>query len=394
MRVRALVPVLSAALLAPLAAAVPAAAAAAPVTSVTMVSETGDYIGGGRDRLFTQEDGSVTLTGTPGDVNVSVSGGASASSFTLNIAAPHGEVLEPGTYEGAQRAPFRESGRPGIDIGGDGRGCNTIEGRFTVLDIAATGDTVDRLHVLYEQHCEGGVASLFGEIRYQVPGGDTELLVAPGQVAWPVTYPDVGARPVPVTFLNTGAATVTVGTPEIADDASSSFSVVSNTCTSPVVPDDSCVVYVRFTPTSPGPHTAVLRVSDSIDAGGRIVGLAGEGEHGTTSWRMRSDPGDYIGSGQSYDWSPVNAVIAARGSEAMSASASTRATATTPRSSPRGATTSCCRATPTRAPAATRSTTRTRGSPSPGPVAGATPPSAGSPSTTSPSAARGRSGCP
>lgn len=296
MTVRRLLPA-AVALLAPLCVALPASAAAAPVTSVTMVSETGDYIGGGRDRLFTPENGTVTLTGSPGNLNVAVSGGSSGDSFDLHVAAPPGELLEPGEYEGAQRASFREAGRPGIDVSGDGRGCNQVEGRFTVLDIAATGDTVDRLHVLYEQHCEGGVAALFGEIRYRVPGGDTDLLVAPGNVAWPVTHPGVGARPVPVTFQNTGLRPIEFGQPAIEGD-SDSFSVVSNTCTSTVVADESCVVYVRFTPAAPGPHTAVLTVPDDTQAGARRIPLTGVGESGTTSWRMRSEPGDYIGGGR------------------------------------------------------------------------------------------------
>ncbi len=301
MTVRRLLPA-AFALLAPLCVAVPASAAEAPVTSVTMVSDTGDYIGGGRDRLFTPENGTVSLTGSPSRVSVDVSGGSSGS-FTLNIAAPPNQVLQRGEYDG------------GLDISGDGRGCSRVEGRFTVLDIATTGDTVDRLHVLYEQHCGGNVAALFGEIRYQVPGGDTDLLVAPGNVAWPVTHPGVGARPVPVTFHNTGGRPIAFGQPAIDGDADS-FSVISNTCTSTVVADESCVIYVRFTPAAPGPHTAVLTVPDDTQAGARRIALAGVGESGTTSWRMRSEPGDYIGAGRSYDWTPANAVISARGSEA------------------------------------------------------------------------------
>lgn len=66
--------------------------------------------------------------------------------------------------------PFQASGHPGIDVSGDGRGCNEIEGRFDVRDIAknAAGE-ITRLWVLYEQHCEGDPAALFGEVMVNVP---------------------------------------------------------------------------------------------------------------------------------------------------------------------------------------------------------------------------------
>jgi hypothetical protein len=66
-------------------------------------------------------------------------------------------------YVGAQRAPFREAGRPGIEISGDGRGCNTISGSFEVRELVVAADgSVQRAWIMYEQHCEGGTAALFG----------------------------------------------------------------------------------------------------------------------------------------------------------------------------------------------------------------------------------------
>jgi hypothetical protein len=102
---------------------------------------------------------------------------------------------------GAQRAPFREAGRPGIDISGDGRGCNTIEGLFEVkaFDVAADG-TLQRLWIVYEQHCEGGESALFGEVRIGVAVPDGAL-VAPGIVRWPASDVGRAGAAVPVTVV-------------------------------------------------------------------------------------------------------------------------------------------------------------------------------------------------
>ncbi|WP_169791349.1 hypothetical protein [Sandaracinus amylolyticus] len=75
--------------------------------------------------------------------------------------------LGPGTYLDAQRAPFREPGHPGMSIGGTGRGCNTLGGSFTILDIELDGAVLRRLRARYEQYCDRGEPRLVGCIRYE-----------------------------------------------------------------------------------------------------------------------------------------------------------------------------------------------------------------------------------
>lgn len=283
------------------------------VTSVTMVSESGDYVGGGLSQVFHPGNGSVSVQKVGDLVQVDVSGGSQGSYYTLMLAAPPGEVLAPGEYTGAQRAVFRQSGRPGLSVSGDGRDCNTLSGRFTVLDVAMTDSAVERLHVLYEQHCEGLVPALFGEIRYQAKGGDPDLLVAPGAVRWPAELPGLRSRPVPVTLVNTSADEVVVGTPGMT--GATGFSVVGSTCASALAPGRSCVVHVAFTPPAPGEHEAVLVLPTSTAAGQRQVLLSGTGEPGHTSWDMRGDVGEYISGGRSYSWTPAGASLIARGNE-------------------------------------------------------------------------------
>lgn len=183
-------------------AALPAAPAAgdpSSVSSVTLVSETGAFVGDGRAYMYSPSNGgTVRLEGGPADITVTVASRQVADAsgdFTLRLVAPPGEVLARGTYEDAHDVHLSERGRAGLDVGGSGRGCGAVQGRFTVLDIAHTGGEVQRLHVLYEQRCEGAEPAVFGEIRYRMPGGDTELLVAPGTVGWPTSYPGRGQPP-------------------------------------------------------------------------------------------------------------------------------------------------------------------------------------------------------
>lgn len=68
-----------------------------------------------------------------------------------------GKSLSPGTYVDAQREPFTDPNHPGLDVGGNGFGCNKITGSFTILDVDfSDAGVVTNFRVQFDQHCEGG----------------------------------------------------------------------------------------------------------------------------------------------------------------------------------------------------------------------------------------------
>jgi len=85
------------------------------------------------------------------------------SSAQLNV------PLTPGVYENAVRLSGSANGHAGLEVIGDGRGCNTIAGRFQIEDYTITADTVSSLTATFEQHCEGGAPVLNGCIHYEAP---------------------------------------------------------------------------------------------------------------------------------------------------------------------------------------------------------------------------------
>lgn len=135
--------------------------------SLYFLSDPGDYIGGGEEVTLTHEDGTFSAQNYgPGTVGVSFSSTDGSSWWTLEISTADDTPLRPGSYENALRWPFND-GSPGLSFTGNGRGCNEVSGRFDVLQITFKPDgTLERLAVDFEQHCEGGEAALFGQIRY------------------------------------------------------------------------------------------------------------------------------------------------------------------------------------------------------------------------------------
>ena len=141
------------------------AAVAQPLeASLSFVSDPGDYIGGGETRSFTLDTAAITAQSgqNGGHFNLTVfpfSGGF----WYVNLSAPAGSQLVPGAYEGAVR--FNGPGQPGLDVYGDGRGCNQVTGRFDVLEaVFGPNGYLERFHAQFEQHCEGGEPALRGEV--------------------------------------------------------------------------------------------------------------------------------------------------------------------------------------------------------------------------------------
>jgi hypothetical protein len=134
-----------------------------PLTVLSMYGQPGDFINPGQLVLTTADASFTSSRNFDQGVSLFVQ---SADSRNLDFAGPTSTTLTPGDYENAQRFPFQASGTPGLSVAGAGRGCNTVSGRFVVLEAsyAANGD-VQKFGADFEQHCEGGTPALFGSIR-------------------------------------------------------------------------------------------------------------------------------------------------------------------------------------------------------------------------------------
>src|SRR4029077_14310047 len=136
-----------------------------PKTFLTLNSQPGDYVGQGITRTFTPADGNFSISDSSAAVSISFNN--STQFWYLHFGSPTTVKFGSREYDGAQRTAFRSPTRPGIDVSGDGRGCNTDTGRFLVSDFALNTDgTIARLGIDFEQHCEAATPALYGSVRY------------------------------------------------------------------------------------------------------------------------------------------------------------------------------------------------------------------------------------
>ena len=139
----------------------------AAMTTLTMTSDPGDYIGGGKTYSYSVLEGDFTAERNYlGGVSVNFHTPTNDQFWFLDFAAPNGAPLTVGTYTGAERFPFQSAGAPGLDVGGNYVGANTLTGSFVVKQLTYKPDgSVDRFWATFIQHADGVPPALRGEIK-------------------------------------------------------------------------------------------------------------------------------------------------------------------------------------------------------------------------------------
>lgn len=141
---------------------------------LSFISEQGDWIGGGQSKTYHASDATFGATLEENHRHIAISVTNESDWWYLDLAAPEGAELAVGAYEGATRYPFQAAAEPGLSFYGNGSGCNTLTGRFDILEANYSGTEINRFHAKFEQHCEGGAAALFGEIQIVKPPTSAE----------------------------------------------------------------------------------------------------------------------------------------------------------------------------------------------------------------------------
>src|SRR3954452_17921017 len=120
----------------------------------------GDYILGSLSYTYVSPEKTISAAGDRHRVEVH------AGPWSLTVAAPPHHALRVQRYARARREPF--NGRhPGLDLSGDGRGCNTLKGEFTIKRAKFDKRGVKRLTLSFVQHCEGGDRADRGTLTYR-----------------------------------------------------------------------------------------------------------------------------------------------------------------------------------------------------------------------------------
>ena len=275
-----------------------AAGTTTPATALFLDGQAGSGSIWGEQQKTLEPPGYLFLHewSTPHQIQFNVRTEAYTDWYGLRFAAPSGEDLAVGAYEGAVRTPV--AGEPGLDIDGNGAGCNTVTGRFEVLDIAFDAEGgLDRFAVDFEHHCEGGPAATYGSLRYQSSVALKALLIQPLSISFGTEAVGAQSSTRQVVIENTGNDTLTIDA-SLSGTYPTDFRIVSDGCTEPVAPDGTCQIGVAFAPTAGGGRSARLLLDDDTFRGSHRVTLAGSGVVPASGTWSAADS-----VGPSYSWS-------------------------------------------------------------------------------------------
>lgn len=179
-------------------AATEAAEAAVQPNFVSLTSDTGDYVGGGRSYRYTQGDAILSVAADGGHATVRIQGD---DDWSADFQLPNGATkLRTGTFRQAQRYPFNPPDRPGLSWSGEGRGCNTLTGQFTIQKVTYSAGQLQALDLSFEQHCEGAVPALRGQVHWR----KADTTTPPGPVTPPPSTlwtPAPGSTPASGNYL-------------------------------------------------------------------------------------------------------------------------------------------------------------------------------------------------
>jgi hypothetical protein len=158
---------------------------------------SGDYISGGRSYLYTDKDTVLKFAGGTNMVTVNVQGD---QDWDGEFALPEAKTrIEPGVYTELKRYPFHVKADGGLNWSGEGRGCNTLTGWFTIDYVHYTGGKLDMLDMRFEQHCEQGPYAMHGQVHWVA--GDTTVAPGPAPIPADLWQPLPGSTPASGTYV-------------------------------------------------------------------------------------------------------------------------------------------------------------------------------------------------
>jgi len=138
-----------------------------------LVSSPGDFVGNGQTLWIGPGQFANYMPGPTSQIGV-VTAPGTVESFTLLFDPPAGQDFQPGNYSTDDGAY--------LSVSGEGRGCSSSTGSFTILD-GPTNDASGALASVaidFVQYCDGSTAPLTGRLRFHslVPADGVPPLVS------------------------------------------------------------------------------------------------------------------------------------------------------------------------------------------------------------------------
>lgn len=158
---------------------------------IRLESDQGDFIGGGLDYEYTQQNSNVNFSSNfDNGISIRIDGNGSLGASQVDDwswdMASQDNRLEVGVFTNTERFPFGDINQ--LDFSGNGRGCNTSAGQFRIIEVTYdSADNLTRLLADFVQFCGGGgTSALRGSIDFDLSRAPAVLASNQAPVGNPV----------------------------------------------------------------------------------------------------------------------------------------------------------------------------------------------------------------
>jgi hypothetical protein len=131
---------------------------------VSLQSDVGDYIGQGRYFSYTQANSVIAIWASAGHLFVRIAGD---QRWFGEFEAPGSTALQRGAFTNLQRFLPENAGAGGLDWSGEGRGCHTLTGSFTINSVKYVGEDLSAIDLRFVQNCLSRTSALRGALHWR-----------------------------------------------------------------------------------------------------------------------------------------------------------------------------------------------------------------------------------
>lgn len=139
------------------------------ITSLTMESHPGDSIGQGQSYDLTPGNTDFTFNPTVTGLTAQLRTLTTGVPWEVDMFPAPGKHLVVGTYRDVVMYPYNErQGKPGLSVTGDGNGCDSVTGSFTVKQVvfSRSDGSLQNFDATFIQWCDNDTGALTGELKY------------------------------------------------------------------------------------------------------------------------------------------------------------------------------------------------------------------------------------
>ena len=146
--------------------AVPTPVPEAKITTISLRSDAGDWLGLGKNMVYNKTNAKIEITAQKNQLVVRVDGDESWTGVFQTGGTEQTQLKVGMVADAARYIDKQDWSKNGLTWFGEGRSCSSATGWFAIDSVAYSNGALSQISLRFERHCNGAAAALRGEVKY------------------------------------------------------------------------------------------------------------------------------------------------------------------------------------------------------------------------------------